>query len=744
MTRIAVIFSARERPDTTGVHCLKALRKLADAVHLAPEDLPNVRPGEFQLYLNIDDGLRYRLPQELRPAVWWAIDTHLDFDWYAEKGRDFDLIFTAQRAGAEGLNKLRVAPAQWLPLACDPDIHRPHAVDLSYDVTFIGNLVSAERTRMVELLQERWKRTFVGRAYGDDMARIYSASRIAFNRSIRDDLNMRVFEVLSCGTLLLTNDLPQSGQDKFFRDGEHLALYRSDEELVHKVDFFLRHANLRERIARQGREAVLAKHTYGHRMEKLLAIVAEAGIFETSSIRRGRAAAIPPAPAITRSSSRILYVGDGNPLEIFPSTTEQGTIDRVVCNLACTHPIAGVQDWSDGLESFLPTISAGSLQMVYLDHSLARTRHPQAQLLALREKLALDGILVLTEKNARYHRRLASLARGIWPPLADGVPESQPTRYGTRADFIALLESSGFEVTSAEFLQPDVETPATLTLGSIQVHGVPPEELCEFYSAALRVSCRVTAAKTVDAFATTIPRDGEVVLGCVLAVRDRPAVMVERTLQSYAYQQFIPMDKVLVDYGSSPEYSTAYAALCAAYDWRLITADPVPESWSLSDAYNRAVAALGPEVNVVFKNDADVLLGADVLATAAEMGCERLCIFRRVDLQPYAAYPARVTHEQLRSLVQNSGEAESTPSEGIVAFPRAWFESVGGYDTAYRGWGYDDSDLRLRAARTIGTCHVSWLLLAHQWHPMAPFDRQVADNRARYERKKRRAPALKT
>ena len=58
------------------------------------------------------------------------------------------------------------------------------------------------------------------------MARVYSASRVVFNRSIRNDVNMRVFEALACGSLLVTNDLAENGQDELFQDRVHLATYR--------------------------------------------------------------------------------------------------------------------------------------------------------------------------------------------------------------------------------------------------------------------------------------------------------------------------------------------------------------------------------------------------------------------------------------------------------------------------------------------------------------------------------------
>ena len=69
------------------------------------------------------------------------------------------------------------------------------------------------------------------------MARIYSAARMVFNRSIKNDLNMRVFEGLASGSLLLTNDLGENGQDELFRDGAHLAAYREADDLVDKIEY---------------------------------------------------------------------------------------------------------------------------------------------------------------------------------------------------------------------------------------------------------------------------------------------------------------------------------------------------------------------------------------------------------------------------------------------------------------------------------------------------------------------------
>src|SRR5689334_17457813 len=118
---VAAVFDDVVRPDTTGVYCLRALRELVTVEHVRPDQLSHLRRGAFDLVLNIDDGHDYRLPPDLSPCAWWVIDTHLNLAWDLQKAPDFDLVFAAQRPGAEALRAAGVA-ADWLPLACDPAV----------------------------------------------------------------------------------------------------------------------------------------------------------------------------------------------------------------------------------------------------------------------------------------------------------------------------------------------------------------------------------------------------------------------------------------------------------------------------------------------------------------------------------------------------------------------------------------------------------------------------------------------
>jgi hypothetical protein len=226
-------------------------------------------------------------------------------------------------------------------------------------------------------------------------------------------------------------------------------------------------------------------------------------------------------------------------------------------------------------------------------------------------------------------------------------------------------------------------------------------------------------------------------LGCVLAVQNRSAEYLERTFQTYRYQTYQPVDKVLLDYGSAEEFAAAYRSLADRYGWRYVRSTPAKPGWSLSAAYNLAVSALADSVEVVFKGDVDVLLGADVLATAARFGRDKLCIFSCLSTGPGTAYPSAFQQPgDLEGLLRGPSPPEPMLGEGIHAYPRRWFREIGGFDLAFSAWGFEDSDLRVRAQKSIGLHNDTSALVVHQWHPRSVNEEQAAMNRAHYDRMK--------
>ena len=108
------------------------------------------------------------------------------------------------------------------------------------------------------------------------LGRIYSSARIGFNYSIADEVNMRMFEVLSAGTLLVTNRLSHHAFEALgFQEGVHFVAYQGPRDLFDVIDAYLSQDAMREQIAQQGMALVRERHTYTHRLAQLLQLVGE-------------------------------------------------------------------------------------------------------------------------------------------------------------------------------------------------------------------------------------------------------------------------------------------------------------------------------------------------------------------------------------------------------------------------------------------------------------------------------------
>lgn len=272
----------------------------------APADMPS-------LYLWVESVGGY-FPENLDALpctkACYLIDSHLNLAWHLKWAEKFDHAFIAQREYLQQFRD-RGMNAHWLPLGCDPEVHAPIPVEKTHDICFVGSLShNPRRQKLLETL-DRELGIYCRRCWWDEMARVYAESRIVFNNAVKNDLNMRVFEALSVGSLLLTDPARGSGQETLFRDGEELAVYRGDDELLDVVRFYLDNEAIREQVSARGRQVVHNAHTYGHRIDDLLA-VAIGGKEDTLSAEELRELSVSGlADPFTVASDAVITV-DGN------------------------------------------------------------------------------------------------------------------------------------------------------------------------------------------------------------------------------------------------------------------------------------------------------------------------------------------------------------------------------------------------------------------------------------------------
>ncbi|MFQ5901663.1 MAG: glycosyltransferase, partial [Thermodesulfobacteriota bacterium] len=109
--------------------------------------------------------------------------------------------------------------------------------------------------------------------------KIYSQARIVLCLHYRDpdgkvpclQAAPRVYEAMACGAFLMVD--PQRDVKRLFRSGDGLVVFKDVKELRELICYYLDHPKERKAIANKGREMVLSKHTYRHRMQEMLSIV---------------------------------------------------------------------------------------------------------------------------------------------------------------------------------------------------------------------------------------------------------------------------------------------------------------------------------------------------------------------------------------------------------------------------------------------------------------------------------------
>lgn len=282
--RIAIYYENRlGRNDGAPLYVNSNLQTIPqlEVHHLIGKTSPNkLGLGKFDLHIWVDwgeDALTSILPykpismKSLHPSMYWTCDTHLGYDYRLKKAKEFDYVFCCHDEGRAKFEKDGVK-AHWIPCAVDPRYYpnEPKAIK-KYDIGFVGFVSFEKRAKMLDEFLKPFPNFFYGQRFFHEAAEIYRKSKICFNTSAVDDINMRVFETMATGSFLLTEYVPTL--PKLFKNKKHLVWYKTVPEAIELAKYYLKHDKEREEIAKAGMEEVLKKHTYMKRIEKMFKII---------------------------------------------------------------------------------------------------------------------------------------------------------------------------------------------------------------------------------------------------------------------------------------------------------------------------------------------------------------------------------------------------------------------------------------------------------------------------------------
>ena len=239
--------------------------------------------GGYDLNVHVDwgeDALTGILPYQPidcpRPMAYWASDTHIEnglprdsYPYRLSVAKKADYVFCAQKEGVEKMKADGIENPIWLPHAFEPQAYpKGEVLTKKYDVCFVGHINTKNREDALDRLFSEFPNFYYGQALFDEAAQKYAESKVCFNISMTNDLNMRTFEIMGTGSFLMTSWIPTI--EEFFEDGKHLVLYRSLDELIDKTKYYLDHDTEREKIAQAGYEEVIKNHTIQKRVDVIL------------------------------------------------------------------------------------------------------------------------------------------------------------------------------------------------------------------------------------------------------------------------------------------------------------------------------------------------------------------------------------------------------------------------------------------------------------------------------------------
>ncbi|MBF0381067.1 MAG: glycosyltransferase family 1 protein [Magnetococcales bacterium] len=267
---IAIVYDINQ-PYTTGVHCKRAFEELGHQVTHYDINTFIVRKHDY--VIKIDDGE----PKGFRCMPWhkkvfWAIDTHTDFERLLKIAQKADHVFCCQKNGVD-LFAIDDVTATWLPLAGFIEEYQP--IEKSFDVAFIGGVDTEKRKKLKERLEQLPIKLFFGKAKREFIVPIYANSTIGINTHVNNDINMRTYEVPINGALLVMERIVDNGMEALFTENSEYLAYNNTDELCQIIDDVMKNPEKYQKIREAGHKRALREHTYTHRMEKLLYSIAE-------------------------------------------------------------------------------------------------------------------------------------------------------------------------------------------------------------------------------------------------------------------------------------------------------------------------------------------------------------------------------------------------------------------------------------------------------------------------------------
>lgn len=264
----------------------------------------NERPVDILIFL-AQAPMTPRVLTDLRNrgiiTVMWFVEDCRRFLTWQQIAPYYDYMFLIQREEFPRLvEQAGAGRAIYLPVGCDPRIHRPLLLTpeerehYGSELSFVGagynnrrHVFSTFSGRDLKIWGTEWPACLPftkivqdqgARVSVDDYVKVFNASSININLHSSherdgvepngDFINPRTFELAAAGAFQLVDNRRLLSEN--FVPGEEVVTFSDEKDLLDKCDYYLAHPEERETIAAAGRRRALAEHTYENRLKTML------------------------------------------------------------------------------------------------------------------------------------------------------------------------------------------------------------------------------------------------------------------------------------------------------------------------------------------------------------------------------------------------------------------------------------------------------------------------------------------
>jgi len=212
-----------------------------------------------------------------------------------KQGRQADIMYLTNR-GEVAQYREHGVNARFITGGCDPTAHRMvDSTDPLYqsDVAFIGKPNTPERAEFMQVLAKKFDLKLWGSGWGkyglsavatdvyaSEYRQICAGSKIMLGWNIDPTIDLyfsnRTWYTLGCGGFLLTAYSP-SLQELLGR-GKELDWFETVEECCEKIEYYLRHDEERQKIARAGYQLAHNEYSYDKMVNRIIEDVKQEGL----------------------------------------------------------------------------------------------------------------------------------------------------------------------------------------------------------------------------------------------------------------------------------------------------------------------------------------------------------------------------------------------------------------------------------------------------------------------------------